>query len=263
MTSLSRVTVFLTAALSLCVCGAAQAKSHLSRDELKVLSNATVAVVYMDSDRAVWPYIDRHSGTTPMSMALADDLNERQYQNFLARVTPYQGTLDRLSLPDSNRKAVQDALASVSFLHEAPWVTVVPDPKDHLFMREQGLKTKANVVIFIRPRLELNDDADGLYMVTLIDIETLDATGTTLQHYESAEVSTDVDVDDDKLPPVAGSPAPGTGEEDIRAARLFADDGAGFKPFYFQLLKQAQQKLYYFFTGEDTPPPPAAAAAAK
>jgi len=123
---------------------------------------------------------------------------------------------------------------------------------------EQGLKTKAQVVVFIRPRLELNDDADDLYLVTMIDIETLDATGKTLNHYENTEVSIDLDVDDDALPPLATPLPPGTKEEDVRSAKLFANDGAAFKLIYAKLIQQVQQQLYYFFTGNDTPLPAAA-----
>jgi hypothetical protein len=47
-------------------------------------------------------------------------------------------------------------------------------------------------------------------------------------------------------------------KEDVRSAKLFADDGVAFKTLYTKLLQQAQQQLYYFFTGNDTPPPAAA-----
>ncbi|HEY3644513.1 MAG TPA: hypothetical protein VGM16_04175, partial [Gammaproteobacteria bacterium] len=177
---------------------------------------------------------------------------------FNSRTGPYHDVLAKLSLPQSTHKAVQDALASVSALQQVPWTVVIPDPHDHSILREQGLKTKAQVVVFIRPRLELNDDADDLYMVTMIDIETLDATGTTLNHYGNVELSSDIDVDDDALPPLATSLQSNMQKEDVRAAQLFADDGAAFKALYAKLVPQAQQQIYYYFTGNNTPPPAAA-----
>jgi hypothetical protein len=237
-------------------CESAQAKKHLTRDELNILSSASVAVVYMDTDRALWPYINQHVGVTPVTMIVADVLNQRQLDAFNARTGPYQDVLAKLGFPVSNRKAVQDALASVASLQKI-WTAVIPDPHDHSFLLEQGLKTKADVVIFIRPRLELNDDADDLYLVTMIDIETLDATGKSLNHYGSTELSTDVDVDDAALPTLATQPGPDMQKEDARAARLFADDGAAFRVLYAKLIQQAQQQIYYYFSGNDTLPPAA------
>lgn len=256
------VRVFMLGLLLCLGCGSAQAKNHLSRDEQQLLSATSVAVVYMDTDRGLWPYIKQHTGTTPATLALADSLDQRQLGQFNARVAPYQDVIDKAAFPQSIRKAMQDALASVAVLQRTAWTAVIPDPHDHMFLHEQGLKTKAQVVVFIRPRLELNDDADDLYLVTMIDIETLDASGKSLNHYESSELSTDIDVDDDALPALATPPAPGASKEDVRSAKLFANDAAAFKVLYTKLLQQAQQQVYYFFTGNNTSPPVDATGAA-
>lgn len=242
--------------------GTAQATKHLSRDERRILAATSVAVVYMDTDKALWPHINQHTGVTPVTMILADVLNQRQLDAFDARTRPYQDLLDKLALPRSVREAVQDALASVAALQQRAWTVVIPDPKDHSFLLEQGLKTKADVVVFIRPRLELNDDADGIYVVTMIDIETLDATGKSLKHYANTELSTDVSVEDDALPPLAPPSRPGMQKEDVRAARLFADGGAAFRQLEARVLVQAREQLYYYFTGNDIPPAAAATHAA-
>lgn len=263
MTMTSRTFLGITAALLSCLCGTARAQKHLDSDERKILSATSVAVVYMDGDRPLWPFIKPHSGTTLPTIVLADALDEREYQHFLALYTPHAEAIARLGLPASERKAVQDTLSSVTFLQQTPWTVVVPDPHDSSFLREQSLKTKADIVIFIRPRLEMNDDGDDFYLVTLVDIETKNATGTSYDHYMATELSTDVDVDDDQLPPLTGPLPSGNSEEDIRVDKLFQADGAAFKQqVYAKLLQQGLQQLYYFFTGENTLPPPATSAAA-
>lgn len=260
---MTAVRVMVSGLMLYLVCGSAQARSHLTRDEIKILSATSVAVVYMDTDKALWPHINQHSGITPLTIALAMELNQRQLDAFDARTLPYLNLLAKLALPQSVRGAVQQALASVAPLQQRPWTVVTPDPKDHSFLLEQGLKTKASVVIFIRPRLEMNDDADGIYLDTMIDIETLDATGKSLNHYANTELSTDIDVDDATLPPLAAPPRPDTRKEDVRAARLFADGAAAFMQYQPRLLAQARQQLYYYFTGKDPAPPVSSAGAAE
>lgn len=262
MTMTSRTLASITAVIFSCLCGTAQAKNHLSHDELKLLSATSVAVVYIDSDRPIWPYVKQHVGTTPLTIAIADVMDQREMDHFNALYQPHTDAMAKLALPATDRKAMQDALASVSVLQQKPWMVVVPDPRDRSILMESSLKTKADVVIFIRPRLEMNDDGDDFYLVTLVDIETLDATGKTYNHYMATELSTDVDVDDDALPPLSGSLPSGGSEEDVRVDKLFQADGAAFKQqIYAKLLHQAQQQIYYFFTGENTLPPPAASAA--
>jgi hypothetical protein len=235
------------------VSGTAQAKSHLSRDEIKILSSTSVAVVYIDTTQPIHPYIKNNGGSSPM---MADAMVQRQVMAVQARLAPFDDTIQGLKLPETNATGVQQALASVPFLHEVPWVSVTRDPKDNFLMHEQGLKTKANIVIFLEPRLMMNDDADEFYLVTTVDIETLDSTGTTLNHYENTWVTSEMDVDDDHLPDLTSSVA--IDDEDARAAKLFADRGAAFKQLYAALMQKAQQQLYYYFTGNDTPPPAAA-----
>lgn len=260
MTMASRTFIGITAVILSCLCTTAQAAKHLTSDERKILAASSVAVVYIDSDRALWPYVKQNSGITPLSMAIADELNQRELDHFNALYQPHAEVIGKLGLPASDRQAVQEALSSVGILQQKPWMVVVPDPRDHSFLLEQSLKTKADIVIFIRPRLEMNDDGDDFYLVTLVDMETIDTTGKTFNHYLGTEISADVDVDDDALPPVRDSPAPGSSEDDIRVDKLFQADGAAFKQqVYAKLLQQAQQQLYYFFTGENDPPPAASA----
>lgn len=236
----------------------AEAKKHLDRDELQVLSATSVAVVYVDMDQPLQPYIVEGGSINVAAQLVADAVAQHQMNEYLARVAPYRGVIDKLALPQATRKGVQEALASVPALQKMPWTVTMPDPNDNFFMRDQALKTKAQVVIFIRPKLMMNPNADHFYIVSSIDIETLDANGKSFDHYDGTQLTASVDVDDDQLPPLATPPAPGMKDEDVRAARLFANDGAAFMQVYSSLLQQAQQKLYYFFTGSNTPPPAAA-----
>ncbi|HEY1773710.1 MAG TPA: hypothetical protein VGH91_11025 [Gammaproteobacteria bacterium] len=235
----------------------AEAMSHLDRDELKLLSATSVAVVYLDTGKGLQPFIAQ-PGAPNLGVGLVGGaVAGHQANKYLSLVTPYQGAIDKLDLPQATHKGLQDALASVSAMQETPWATVKPDPDDKFFMKGQALKTGAQIVIFIQPQLLMNWDGDRLYMISTIDIVTLDANGKTYDHYDSSILRTQVDVDDDQLPPLATPPSPEMDDEDVRAERLFANDGKGFMQVYSKLLQQAQQQFYYFFTGTDTPPPAA------
>lgn len=133
-------------------------------------------------------------------------------------------------------------------------MSVIPDPKASSLFKEQAAKTHADIAVIIGSSLQINDDTDQLYLITVVDIETMDATGKSYNHYESSEFITGVYVDDEQLR-LLTSPGPGAEEGDVRAGRLFSDGGVHFKPLFDKLLLQTQQKLYYFFTGNDTPPP--------
>lgn len=254
MRSISLTALALLLSLSSVI---AEAKKHLDRDELQVLSATDVAVVYADTDQPIQPYISEGGGIHVTAQLMAESDFQYQMNEYRVRIAPYLGILDELALPEATRKGVQEALASVAILQKTPWTVAIPDPSDSFFMKEQALKTKAQVVIFIRPELMMNDDADHFYLVSSIEIETLDANGKSYVHYDGTELTASVDVDDDRLPPLAVPPSPGMKDEDLRAAKIFANDGAAFMQIYSSLLQQTQQKLYYFFTSKDTPPPAA------
>ena len=236
----------------------AEAKKRLDRNELQVLSALSVAVVYADTDEPIQPYIVPAGGTTIASQIVADAIVQHEIDEYMTRIGLYRGVIDRLALPQVTRKGIEEALAPVASLQKTPWTVAIPDPNDNYFMKEHALKLKADVVIFIRPKLMMSYKADHFYMESSIDIETLDASGKSYSHYDGTEVDVDADVDDDQLPPLATLPALGMNDDDVRAAKLFANDGAVFMQIYSSLLQQTQQKLYYFFTGSNTPPPTAA-----
>ena len=236
----------------------AEAKKRLDRHELQALSALSVAVVYGDTDKPIQPFISYGGGTTPLTQVIADAVVQYQFSEYYNRIAPYRDLLDRLALPQVTRKGVQEALASVAVLQKTPWTVATQDPNDNFFMKDHALKAKADVVIFIRPTFLMDYKADHFYMESTIDIETLDAGGKSYSHYDGTEVDVDTDVDDDQLPPLTTLPALGMKEEDVRAAKLFANDGAAFMQIYSSLLQETQQKLYYFFTGNNTPPPAAA-----
>ena len=236
----------------------AQAKTHLDREELKILSAASVAVVYVDTDAALEPELDpdHHMlGVTPLTAVFADVLNSYRLHMLLAHIRPYERALDGLALPASTHRGVQDALISVPWLGKSPWTAVRQDPKDALFLTRQTRQAKAAVVIFIRPRLFLAPAADTLYLVCSIDIETAGLRGREVAHYDSSEVIASQRVEEADLPVVAGKPDPSRDAADLRMTRLLADDGAAFKKLYARLILQSQQQLYYYFTGDQASPP--------
>ena len=236
----------------------AQARSHLDRDELKILSAASVAVVYVDTDTALESDLDpdHHMlGVTPLTAVLADVLNNYRLHMLLAHIGPYHDALQGLALPASTHMGVQQALASVSWLGKMPWADVRQDPKDTFFLTRQAELAKAAVVIFIRPRLFLDPSIDALYLVCSIDIETAGARGREVTHYDSSQVIASEPVLDADLPVVAGKPDPTQDAADLRMARLLADGGAGFKKLYARLMLQSEQQLYYYFTGSKAAPP--------
>lgn len=233
-----------------------QAKTHLDRNELKILSASSVAVVYVDTDAALEHQLDpQHHmlGVTPLTAVLADVLNSYRLHMLLAHLTPYQAALDKLALPASTHKSVQDALISVPWLVALPWAEAQPDPKDYFFFTRQAQQAKAPVVIFIQPRLFLDPAADTLYLVCAIDIETHGPGGTDVSHYDSSEVVVSQGVDVTDLPAMPKATDPSQDAADLRMAQLFADDGAAFKRLYAKLMLQSQQQLYYYFTGNDSP----------
>jgi len=239
-------------------CATAEAKTHLNRDELKILAASSVALVYVDTDQALEPYLDpnhRMVGITPATMIVADAVNQHRLNAFTARIAPYQSALDGFSLPQTTHKAVQDALASIPWLVKTPWVDAKQDPQDNWFMRKHAEQAKRQIVIFIRPQLMMNPSADELFVICAIDIETANPPGANITHYESTEVITSLDIDDDELPPLAPRAKPDADEADVRMAQLFANDGKAFKKAYARLLQQAQQQIYYYFTDNNTPPP--------
>lgn len=233
----------------------AQARTHLEPNELKILSASSVAVVYVDTDSALEHQLDpQHHmlGVTPLTAVLADVLNSYRLHMLLAHITPYQGALDKLALPESTHKSVQDALVAVPWLVQTPWADARQDPENRLFLTENTRRAKAPVVIFIQPRLFLTPDADALYMVCSIDIETAAPDGSDVTHYDSSEVVVSQDVDAADMPAPATVPGQSQDLADLRMAKLFADDGADFKKLYARLMLQSQQQLYYYFTGNKT-----------
>jgi hypothetical protein len=232
----------------------AQARTHLDPNELRILSASSVAVVYVGTDTALEHGLDpaHHTlGVTPLTAVLADVLNSYRLHMLLAHIAPYQGALDKLALPESMRKSVQDALVSVPWLAQTPWAEARQDPSDRLFLTEHAQRAKASVVIFIQPHLFLDPDADALYMVCSIDIETAGPGGRGVSHYDSSDVVVSEPVTD------TGLPVPDQSHDlgDLRMARLFADDAAAFKQLYAKLMLQSQQQLYYYFTGKPSPQP--------
>lgn len=243
--------------LLLCLAASpAQAKTHLDRNELKILSASSVAVVYVDTDAALEHSLDpaHHMlGVTPVTAVLADVLNSYRLHMLLVHITPYQAALDKLALPASTHKSVQDALVSVPWLVAQPWADALPDPKDYFFFTKQAQQAKAPVVIFIQPRLFLDPAADTLYLVCGIDIETRGPGGTQVSHYDSSQVIASQSVEDADLPTVPKATEPSQDAAELRMAQLFADDGAAFKKLYAKLMLQSQQQLYYYFTGDASP----------
>jgi hypothetical protein len=220
-----------------------------------------VAVIYVDTDQALEPYLDsnhRMVGITPATMIVADVVNQHRLDAFAARIAPYQTTLAGYALPQSLHKAVQDALASIPWLVKTPWVEAKLDPRDSWFMRKQAELARTQVVIFVHPQLWMDPTADELFVTCDIDVETANPPGTNITHYESTEVTTSLDIEDDELPPRATLPKQGEDDAEVRLARMFAGDGAAFKKLYARAVEKAQQQLYYYFTGNDTSPPAAA-----
>jgi hypothetical protein len=241
--------------------GTAQAKSHLSSDELKILAGSSVALVYVDTDQVLQPYLDpnhRMLGITPATMIVADVVNQHRLNAFAARIAPYRAALDGFSLSQSTHKAVRDALTSIPWLVKTPWVEARQDPQDYWFMRKHAELARTQVVIFIHPQLMMDPSADELFVICDIDVETANPPGANIVHYESIVVTTSLDIDDDELPPRTTPPKQGEDDAEVRLARMFADDGAAFKKLYDKAVAKTQQQLYYYFTGNDTPPPAAA-----
>lgn len=230
----------------------AQARTHLDPNEVRILSASSVAVVYVDTDMALEHQLDpQHHmlGVTPLTVVLADVLNSYRLHMLLAHLTPYQSALDKLALPESTHKSVQDALVAVPWLAKTPWADARQDPKDSLFLTEHTRRAKAPVVIFIQPRLFLDPDADALYMVCSIDIEIAGPGSADVRHYDSTDVVVSQDVDAADSPAPVTVPGKSQDLADLRMARLFANDGAEFKQLYAKLMLQSQQQLYYYFTG--------------
>ena len=243
--------------LLLCVyAGGTEAKDHLSRKELKALTVSSVAVVYMDTDQPLEPYLDySHSmvGFTPVTMIVADAVNTHRLNAFAVRIAPYQSALQRFSLPQSTQQAVQAALVSVPWLEQRPWVDAKPEPQDFMFLTRHAELARTRVVIFIHPQLMMDPGADALYLVSSIDIETADPPGANIAHYDINQLITALPIRDQDLP-AASLPQQGGETAELRLARLFADDGAAFKKLYAELLQQFQQQLYYYFTSNKTLP---------
>jgi len=237
----------------------AEAMDHLNRDELRLLTGTSVAVVYLSTDKSVQPYIPQ-PGSPNLGVALVGAaVADHQMSEYLSLVRPYQGLIDKLGLPQATQKGVEEGLASIPALQQVPWATTLPDPDDKFFMKKQALKTQAQVVIFIQPQFFMDSDIGSWYMITTIEIETLAANGKTYDHFDGSMLRAKVEVDDDRLPPPVTpppvTPPPDMDDDQLRAQRLFADGGVGFMQVYGGLLQQLQQQLYYFFTGKDTPPP--------
>lgn len=233
----------------------AQARTHLDQNELRILSASSVAVVYVDTDAALEHELDpQHHmlGVTPLTAVLADVLNSYRLHMLLAHITPYQSALDKLALPESTHKSVQGALGLVPWLAKTPWADARQDPQDKLFLTEHTRRAKTPVVIFIQPRLFLDPDADVLYMVCSIDIETAGPGGSDVSHYDSSQVVVSQAVDPADMPAAAAVLGQSQDLADLRMAKLFANDGADFKKLYAKLMLQSQQQLYYYFTGDSS-----------
>jgi hypothetical protein len=96
----------LACALALClVAGPAQAKSHLSRDEIKILSATSVAVVYIE-DQPLRPYVEENGGSGGViGVVIGDAIAQRHYDAVMRHITPYKSVIDSLGMPEATQKA--------------------------------------------------------------------------------------------------------------------------------------------------------------
>ncbi|HEX7964228.1 MAG TPA: hypothetical protein VF651_00810 [Gammaproteobacteria bacterium] len=265
MTTFPRAIVFLAAVFSLCVSGAAQAKTHLRRDEIKILSSSSVQVIFVGTDVPLGTYLDANHHAISLGGAeggLADALNQHRLDVFTSRLLPYQPMLDKLALPAMDRKLTQDSLSSVPWLNELPWLEAKREPLQDFFVRDNVKQSQAQVVVFIEPQMLMAVTTGQLLMTCIIDVEVVNQPGH-ITHYDQSEFTAELDIEPDDLPPRTSTPKDDEDDEDVNLERMFTNDAAGFRQLLGKLTPQFQQKLYYFFTGQDTlPPPPAATAAA-
>jgi hypothetical protein len=233
----------------LCFGTAAQAKSHLSKDEIKAMGASQVQVVYVDTAMPLGPWLDASHRAAGAGI-VGDIVAQHRMNELVKRLTPYQDILTKLGIPEANYKLVQDTLAQVDWLHKTPWKRAAPAPGDTVFLKTQAREAGTSVVIFIAPRLLVSQSIDQLLLVCDVEIETVNPAGSTsVSHYDSSEFTSSLDIKDPDLPLASRFQGEDEDDEDYQLLRLFSDGGTRFQGMIGKLTPQLQSQLGYYFTG--------------